>query len=496
MRLRALALVLTLCLVLLASPAAGQSESALPTARLEASAVPGSPSPGSADPATPEVAPDIILVMVDDLGYLPADQVLERLPSVRELWLDGGLRFTEMHDQSPLCGPSRVSMLTGKDTLHHGVTKNFMHGLDDTETIAVALDEAGYHTAMIGRYLNRYDGRDVPPGWDHAFMQRDSDRASFWDDGEPVRFRGGERDEVIRKEAARAIREAPLDEPLFAWISPGSPHVSDDDEGGQAGGQAYEPEVLPRDEGARACRRVGAFDPPTYTTRTNRREARDMPDWPRGWRLQQICESMLVVDRTVRQVVAAQARRDRPAYFIFMSDNGMSWGQKGFSLKHTPSATRAPFYVAGPGIAPGSTDALASKIDIGPTIAELAGTTVPWADGQSLVPVLAGAGAGAAEGLGRGEHLEVMPGSSGYKGWNGLRTPERHFVRWDDGHRELYDLAVDPWQRRNLVSEQPDVATAMEARLDELLAASAAEGAAAAEGPAASSSPQAPEDDG
>jgi arylsulfatase A-like enzyme len=377
-------------------------------------------------------------------------------------------------------------MLTGKDTLHHGVTKNFMHGLDDTETIAVALQDAGYHTAMVGRYLNRYDARDVPPGWDRTFMQRDSDRATFWDDGKPVRFKGGARDEVIRKEAARAIREAPRDEPLFAWISPGSPHVSDD-----ARGQGYEPEVIARDEGARACRRVGAFDPPSYTTRTNRREVRDMPDWPRGWRLQRICESMLVVDRTVRAVAAAEARRGRPAYLIFMSDNGMAWGQKGFSLKHTPPATRSPFYVAGPGIASGSTDALASKTDIAPTIAELAGTTLPWADGQSLVPVLAGAGAGAAEGLGRQEHLEVMPGSSGYPGWEGLRTPERHFVRWDDGRRELYDLVADPWQRRNVVREEPDVAAAMEARLDELLAASAAEGAAApddAEGLSASPS--------
>jgi arylsulfatase A-like enzyme len=217
-----------------------------------------------------------------------------------------------------------------------------------------------------------------------------------------------------------------------------------------------------------------------------------MPRWPRGWRLGRICESLLVVDRTIRGLAAAQASRGRDAYFVLMSDNGMSWGQKGFSLKHTPPATRSPFYVAGPGIAPGSTDALASKTDIAPTLAELGGTSLPWADGQSLVPVLeggtasdpGGAGDGAAVStdgapLGRSEHLEVMPGSSGYKGWEGLRTPEHRFLRWDDGHRELYDLAADPWQRRDLSRAQPDVALAMEARLDELLTASAAEGAAA-----------------
>jgi arylsulfatase A-like enzyme len=219
-----------------------------------------------------------------------------------------------------------------------------------------------------------------------------------------------------------------------------------------------------------------------------------MPDWERGWRLRRVCESLLVVDRMVRGLVAAQAERGRDAYFVFTSDNGMAWGQKGFSLKHTPPSTRSPFYVAGQGIVPGSTDALVSKIDVAPTLAELAGTTLPWADGQSLVPELRGAGA--ADGLaGRSEHLEVMPRSNprSYEGWNGLRTPELRLVRWDDGHRELYDLVQDPWQRRNLVAERPDVAAAMEARLDELLAASAAEGRAArgvaAPAPVASTAP-------
>jgi arylsulfatase A-like enzyme len=336
----------------------------------------------------------------------------------------------------------------------------------------VALDEAGYETAVVGRYLNRYDGTEVGPGWDHAFIQRDSERASFWRDGKPVRFRGQERDDVIRREAIHRVRQAPADQPFFAWVGPGAPHAGGED-GPQ---QSYEPEVIPRDDGARECRSVRPERPPTYRTRANRREVRGMPDWRRGWRLRRICESLPVVDRTVRGLVAAQARRGRDAIFVFTSDNGMAWGQKGFSLKHTPPATRSPFYVAGTGVVPGSTDALVSKIDVAPTLAELAGTSMPWADGQSLVPELSGAGA--ADGTrGRSEHLEVMPRSNerSYLGWEGLRTPERHFVRWDDGHRELYDLVEDPWQGRNLVDELPDVALAMEARLDELLAASAAD---------------------
>jgi arylsulfatase A-like enzyme len=195
-----------------------------------------------------------------------------------------------------------------------------------------------------------------------------------------------------------------------------------------------------------------------------------MPDWPRGWRLREVCESLLVVDRAVGQLAAAQARRERPAMFVLVSDNGMAWGQKGFSLKHTPPATRAPFYVAGTSVVAGATDALVSKIDIAPTLAELAAADLPWADGTSFVPLLRGE-----PGPGRGELLEVMPGSDavGYQGWNALRTPGQRFLRWDDGKRELYDLEADPWELENLVRAEPEVAAQMEARLDELLVASA-----------------------
>ena len=81
-------------------------------------------------------------------------------PNIGRLWLEDGLRFTEMYDQTPLCSPSRASMLTGKNTLDHGVVRNDPRPLDDSETIAVALQAAGYHTVMAGKYLNRYDGSD------------------------------------------------------------------------------------------------------------------------------------------------------------------------------------------------------------------------------------------------------------------------------------------------------------------------------------------------
>jgi arylsulfatase A-like enzyme len=186
-----------------------------------------------------------------------------------------------------------------------------------------------------------------------------------------------------------------------------------------------------------------------------------MPDWPDGWQLQGVCESLLVIDRMVGDIVEEQAQRDRPAYFIYMSDNGMAWGQHGNPFKRVPWSTQMPFYMSGPGIEAGSTAALQSLIDVPVTIADMAGAEMPYADGETFLPLLAG-GEGS-----RDEMLEVMDGM-----WNGMRTDELHYVRWDDGTTQLYEYRTDPWMMENLIDAQPEVAAELDARLDALLEAS------------------------
>ena len=123
-----------------------------------------------------------------------------------------------------------------------------------------------------------------------------------------MRDQGRFSDDVIRAEAVRQVREAPTDQPLFSWVSFGAPHVCE-----AVGEQCYTPEVMRRDQGAEACSSLAPFKPPPYTTRTNPREVRAMPPWPRGWRLREVCESLLVVDRAVGQLwqprPSAAARR-------------------------------------------------------------------------------------------------------------------------------------------------------------------------------------------
>lgn len=406
-----------------------------------------------------ELQPDIFVIMIDDHAYIPDQRVLERLPNTKKVFLDGGIRFEQMHAETPLCSPSRASLLTGQNTLRHGVVENDGNPMNQERTLPVALDAAGYHTSMVGKYLNRWNGSKTPPGWDNMAMAKGSYRPAFFRNDELVNFKPKYVDDAYRDQVAEWTREAPLDEPIFMLASVRAPHVdqcvNDKDK------ICYTPRVMEQDVGAPECADIPDFQPPSYRLESDVGPPQQMPDWPDGWQLQSVCESLLVIDRMVGDIVAEQAQRDRPAYFIYMSDNGMAWGQHGNPFKRVPWSTQMPFYMAGPGIEAGTTAALQSLIDVPVTIADMAGAEMPYADGETFLPLLAGG-----EGT-RDEMLEVMDGM-----WNGIRTDDLHYVRWDDGTTQLFDYRSDPWMMENLVDIQPEVAERLDERLEVMLEAS------------------------
>ena len=84
---------------------------------------------------------------------------------------------------------------------------------------------------------------------------------------------------------------------------------------------------------------------------------------------------------------------------VFLSDHGDMLGERGlwFKMSFFEGSARVPLMIAAPGLPPGRVDAPVSTLDVLPTLAELAGIDLgeiaPWTDGESLVPVAAGAGA-------------------------------------------------------------------------------------------------------
>ncbi len=401
-------------------------------------------TPGTVDAAAQR--PDLITVMVDDLGYLADERVLERLPNIRETFVDGGLRLKQMYGQTPLCSPGRAMFLTGQNSLHNGVVKNDASLLKEQRTIAWALERAGYHTMLVGKYMNGWDPADVPVGWTQASI-----------------FNGN--DDRIQQEAVAWLEDAPLHKPVFAWLSTYAPHRCK--AGAHPDYDCFAPLVPERFRGAPECGDIAPFDPPTYRTwSVARPPPRNMPDWPQGWRLTTICESLLAVDEMVGAVRKAQESRDRPAYFLFLSDNGVAWGQKGYPGKRVPLSTRLPMYVSGPGIRPGSRSSrLLSLIDVAPTLKQLGRAKMPSVDGRSFVPLLEGRPFdGRRAVLERSWDRDVR--------WEAIRKSKWRYIRWADGKKELYMLTTDPWEQRNLAWRRAAMARRLDKELDELIARS------------------------
>ena len=103
------------------------------------------------------------------------DQTVESLrvmTNVRRLLADRGATFGSSFVTYALCCPSRATFLTGQYAHNHGVLGNRppeggYAKLDHTNTLPVWLQDAGYYTAHLGKYLNGYgrpDPTEIPPG--------------------------------------------------------------------------------------------------------------------------------------------------------------------------------------------------------------------------------------------------------------------------------------------------------------------------------------------
>jgi hypothetical protein len=135
-----------------ASPASEGASGSLPAVTRSEAGVPSGP-------------PNVVLILTDDQRY----DTLSEMPTVASELAGHGISFEHGYVSNPLCCPSRASILTGQYSHSTGVYTNGppdggFRGFDDRSTIATWLDDAGYRTAMLGKYLNGYEGPYVPPG--------------------------------------------------------------------------------------------------------------------------------------------------------------------------------------------------------------------------------------------------------------------------------------------------------------------------------------------
>src|ERR687897_1031623 len=245
-------------------------------------------------PAAPDRAvakapqrPNVVLVVTDDQAASTVRP--ETMPNLLQLVRPKATLFTDAIVTTPLCCPSRASMLTGQYAHNHGVLRNDYRLLrDKRNTLPKWLGRAGYRTIHIGKYLNVYRKARGPearpaPGWD--VWQTIQEPNTYYDyalsvNGRKVRYGSEPRDyltDVLNRRAARVTRrEARRKRPFFLQLDHWAPH--DDSRGGGPGpcAEGRDPVPAPRDVGAFASEPLPR--PPSF----NEEDVSDKPSFIRS----------------------------------------------------------------------------------------------------------------------------------------------------------------------------------------------------------------------
>lgn len=458
--------------------------------------------------STKDDRPNFIVIQTDDMMV----EDLEVMTHVKALIGQQGATFNEMLTPFALCCPSRAALMTGCYPHNTKVQSNFPpsggflpwevnNGKHHT---AAYLQDAGYHTVHIGKYINGYGMYNravdrIPAGWSewygtsdpstyqmYGYLLNEPGGAKVYGDFETEDEENYGSDVFTSKALGVIDRAATSNEPLMMQIAYLAPHVetkpltdgnwqeswADVDRPEDGSGITIEsipvrPAIRHKDSLANvqltkdpSFNEVDRSDKHPIIQALEPLTDDDIAELEEDNRHRK--QSLLAVDEGVKEIVEALRRTGQldNTYITFIGDNGYMLGQHGISYgKYFPyePALRIPAVMRGPGILPNRTiDGMAFEIDIAPTILELAGVRPDRpTDGVSLVPQLT-----------QGEPLpeRTLLLSSGPQQsasgnnlplFDGVRTERYSWWIYEDGFEEMYDLVKDPWQMES-VADDPD----------------------------------------
>jgi arylsulfatase A-like enzyme len=180
--------------------------------------------------------PNVIVIVTDDQSDDSIPNPYEVMPYLQRRAVDPNdhwIVFENGYVNTPLCCPSRATMFTGRFSHHTGVRDNEDAQLfDESSTLATWLHDAGYHTGLVGKYLNLYPFEEpayISQGWDrwwgreHGPMRSLYYDYSMFEQDHVVPYGHTAADyatDVLADEATEFVREAPTDGPYFPWFAP------------------------------------------------------------------------------------------------------------------------------------------------------------------------------------------------------------------------------------------------------------------------------------
>jgi arylsulfatase A-like enzyme len=429
-------------------------------------------------PAASTERPHVVLVMTDDMGWMDLRcQGNGKLITPRiDALASEGVRFTEAYAGAPVCSPTRASLMTGHAPARLHITQ---HGADrphfwpdgrtiqppatrdvlphETTTIAERLHEAGYATGFFGKWhLSGTDPVEGDPttGGPDFYPDRHGFEINIGGCGfggpptyfDPYRIptlpslrKGEYLTDRLADEAIAWMSSVPQGRPMFVCLWTYNPHYP--------------------------------FEAPAELVEHFR--GKQGP----GLRNPIYGGQIEATDRAVGRVLDAldELGIAGQTLVLFTSDNG-GWAE---ATDNRPlragkgdvyeGGIRVPLIIRWPGVAePGTTDATpVVSMDLTATILDAAGVGLAEGeslDGVSLRPVLAG------------DDLEPRALFWHYPhfAWHRSNRPAaairegrwKLIRRFDDDSVELYDLAVDLGETRDLASTHPDLAASLDARLE------------------------------
>jgi arylsulfatase A len=422
----------------------------------------------SAPAAAVKRPPNVIFILMDDLGYGDIGcygQKIIPTPNLDRMAAEG-MRFTDAYAGNNCCAPSRCSFLTGLHSGHASVRNNGGSLTADEATIASMLKKAGYATGAFGKWHLGGIGDPGDPnlkGFDLFFGLDPSSGGSLGHFNKTLYRNGKEEtieanrngahgaygDDLYLDEALKFMRTNHA-KPFFVYLALRVVHKAleaPEEDMRQFLGK-FEEKPFRGDSQIGAC------------------------PAPRATRAAMIAHT----DHTITRVFATlkELGLDRETLVVFTSDNGpataggadpdffgSAGGLRGYKFTMYEGGIREPLIAWWPGTVPaGTTCAVPCAFcDFMPTFAELGGVECPKTDGISIVPALKGNFAT------QQRHDYLYWERSGVQAvragdWKAVQNAARDQL-------ELFNLKEDPAEQNNLAGQRPEVAARMRAIMKE-----------------------------
>ncbi|MEQ9289526.1 MAG: arylsulfatase [Cyclobacteriaceae bacterium] len=425
--------------------------------------------------------PNVLLIITDDQGY--GDLGFHGNPHIKTPTLDAlakeSVRF-ERFFVSPVCAPTRSSLMTGRHSLRTGVHDTYNGGAimaGNEVTIAEILNEAGYATGLFGKWHlgDNYPTRPHDQGFEETlyhlgggigqpgdwpnYPKMDSSYfdPSLWRGNEMVQTKGYCSD--VFADATVDFIKKHKDEPFFAYLSFNAPHG---------------PLQLPQEY----------YDMYKDTDPSSgfENDGKPFPEMDERYKeiARKVYGMVTNIDDNVKKVLdkLEELNLAENTLVIFMTDNGPAGHRYRAGHRSTKGSVfqggvKVPSFWRLPSQFEGGREIMvnATHMDILPTLAALCGANVPQdrpIDGKNLLPVIAGE---VPQWKDRDinlywnrrypiryENMTVVQGNYKLVGQNGQHQETSEF--------ELFDLSKDPYEQTNLLADMPEKAKVLQASMD------------------------------